>query len=381
MRALVYSILIVLISLLVSSAQIKKDHSGQNITCETCHVCRVPTKDDPCLRACPRLLMIKQFPSPETGPDVVVMDDLTDRYMPGVFPHKLHAQMSEMTGGCIACHHYNTLGPILNCKECHSIKRKREDITKPDLKGAYHQQCLNCHRQWSHKTECVSCHEKKNGNTGLSVAQLISRFKNKSHPEVNKPDVIVYDTNYDKGKLVTFYHKEHSTLFGLKCIDCHNNENCIRCHDLQKKNKEQISGFDLPVKVQVSKEERHLKCFGCHANNKCSFCHSNEKMKPFDHKLRTGWALNRFHKKLSCIKCHGNKKSFTKLNSNCNNCHSGWTPETFNHKITGLVLDDNHSDIDCEECHLNRDFGNKPVCDNCHDDKNWPENKPGRMVE
>ena len=53
------------------------------------------------------------------------------------------------------------LGPILKCSSCHESSRKREDVSIPDLKGAYHRQCMDCHREWSHETGCNSCHTPK----------------------------------------------------------------------------------------------------------------------------------------------------------------------------------------------------------------------------
>ena len=60
-----------------------------------------------------------------------------------------------MGGGCENCHHYNTSGPILKCSSCHESSRKREDVSIPDLKGAYHRQCMDCHREWSHDTVVI----------------------------------------------------------------------------------------------------------------------------------------------------------------------------------------------------------------------------------
>jgi hypothetical protein len=356
-------------------------HSQLNVTCKTCHACEVPTKDDPCLIACPRYLMIKEYPSPEVGPDVVVIEELEDRYTPVIFSHKLHAQMSEMTGGCLGCHHYNTLGPILSCNECHSKERKREDVRAPDLKGAYHQQCLDCHRQWSHQTECVSCHQEKREGKSLNITEITSELLTKSHPTVERPTKIVYDTEYEESKIVTFYHNDHAKLFGLECVSCHKNENCIKCHDLEKISNGKNGHYDSPMKFQLTEEERHKKCFGCHENNKCSFCHKNEVVKPFDHGLRTGWALNRFHQNISCTKCHKSRTNFTRIDNKCNSCHSDWNIETFDHQVTGLILDEDHSENDCEDCHIDRDFSVNPTCDNCHDDINYPDDKPGELLE
>ena len=137
----------------------------KNVSCNTCHSCEVPTKTEPCLRACPREFMITEEHQPEEGPEVVVMhklDDYSDDIYEDVkFSHRLHAEMAGMSGGCEMCHHYNPPGEILACQDCHEPQRKRADIMKPDLKGAYHRQCIDCHRTWSHEVECLSCHPPK----------------------------------------------------------------------------------------------------------------------------------------------------------------------------------------------------------------------------
>ena len=96
------------------------NHSLQNISCKTCHTCDVPTKQNPCLVVCPRNEMITVRQTPEQGPDIIKIDNLVNKYQPVTFTHKTHAQMSEMSGGCANCHHYNTTGPILACADCHS---------------------------------------------------------------------------------------------------------------------------------------------------------------------------------------------------------------------------------------------------------------------
>jgi hypothetical protein len=325
--------------------------------------------------------MIKEYPSPEVGPDVIVIDELEDRYSPVIFSHKLHAQMSEMTGGCLGCHHYNTLGPILSCNECHSIERKREDVRVPDLKAAYHQQCLDCHRQWSHQTECVSCHLEKREGKSLDITEITSELLMKSHPVVEEPAKIVYDTEYEKGKLVTFFHNDHAKLFGLECVSCHKNENCIGCHDLEKINKGENGNYDSPIKIEVAEDERHKRCFDCHEKDKCSYCHKNNEMKPFNHKIRTGWALIKYHPDVSCSKCHQNRTNYSNIDKECNNCHFDWNSETFDHNITGLILDEDHIENDCEDCHIDKNFSAKPTCDNCHDTMTYPEDLPGKLKE
>ncbi|RKY97686.1 MAG: hypothetical protein DRQ13_04405 [Ignavibacteriae bacterium] len=358
-----------------------KDHPQLDINCKTCHACEVPTMDDPCLLACPRFSMIKEYPSPEVGPDVIVIDKLEERYTPVIFTHKLHAQMSEMTGGCLGCHHYNTLGPILSCYECHSEDRKREEVRVPDLKAAYHQQCLSCHRQWSRKTECISCHQEKGEGESLDLTEVTSELMMKSHPQVKVPTKIVYQTNYEKGKLVTFFHNDHAIQFQLECVSCHKNENCIRCHDAEKTIIGKTGHYDSPIKVNISEDDRHKRCFSCHEKDKCSSCHKTKEMKPFDHSVRTGWVLTNYHQDLSCRRCHQNRINYSDIDKECSSCHFDWNSENFDHKVTGLILDEDHIENDCEDCHIDRNFNINPTCDNCHDDKNYPGDEPGKLID
>ncbi|MHB8580255.1 MAG: cytochrome c3 family protein, partial [Ignavibacteriaceae bacterium] len=108
--------------------------------------------------------------------------------------------------------------------------------------------------------------------------------------------------------------------------------------------------------------------------------HKQNVSGPFNHEIRTGWALNRFHAKLSCTKCHGTSYKFTKLDNKCVSCHKDWKAGMFKHEITGLKLDKNHTDADCGDCHINKDFSKPPSCSNCHEDKSFPKDKPGILI-
>lgn len=343
------------------------------IRCQTCHACPKPTKTDPCLVACPRMHVITGHESGQTGPDVLVMGEKSGQHGPVRFAHRLHAEMSEMSGGCYGCHHYNsTAMTILSCKECHPKERTRTDISMPDLKGAYHRQCMDCHRQWTHSTSCSGCHKKESPEAARAATPA------KSHPPVPLPTKVDYETRNQNGTFVTFFHDDHANRFGLECADCHRQEGCVRCHDVNK-----AKGADAKVrevKTQRSMEQLHEPCFACHSQDKCEGCHVAAPMKAFDHARSAGWALNRFHRDLSCQKCHGEKKRFTKVDTKCTTCHKGWTPGTFKHRITGLRLDDTHAGLDCESCHIDMNYGNPPSCAGCHDDKSYPAQRPGTKV-
>ena len=378
MKNLLLFILLVVVSISYGQSNLPKNHNLMNLTCKTCHSCDVPTRKDPCLNRCPRSEMITVNQTPAQAPEIEVLSELSKKYMPVVFSHRIHAEMSEMSGGCVICHHYNTSGPIQPCKNCHEVNRKRDDISKPDLEAAYHRQCINCHREWSHSDNCTSCHALKNSSNVNITKVTIKKITGKTHPKLEAPVKLVFETNYQKGKIVTFYHEEHVKTFGISCESCHQQDNCSNCHDKNKATMIQNIG-KMPIKLVKSKAEHHKPCFSCHQNDRCSLCHKDKESGPFNHLEVTGWALNKFHQNLSCEKCHGTSKKFVKLNNECTSCHSNFVQGKFNHSVTGLKLDENHSDLDCKECHHDKTFAN-PVCTNCHEDKSFPKDKPGKLV-
>lgn len=349
-----------------------KNHSTQNLECRTCHSCEIPTKENPCLKACPREMMIKIDQKPSEGPRVIKIDKIkeTDIYEPAVFSHLAHAEMAEMSGGCKSCHHYNPPGNVIGCSDCHEVQRKRTDVSKPDLKGAFHRQCMDCHRAWSGKTECESCHQLKGKAATVKVKDSGAK---RIHPELKAPEKLNYKTNTPKGKIVTFNHGEHVNLFGFECADCHTNDGCVKCHSTKKA--EPVK--KLPVK------ELHKKCSTCHdtnSNSECSKCHTNSEKGSFNHKLATGFDLSKFHNKLKCERCHTTKNKFVGLNNQCASCHGTWTWNNFRHNVTGLALDEIHGELECENCHKEPTFS-KPSCDDCHDDKTYPKDKPGKLIK
>ena len=54
--------------LLYAQTNVSKNHASQNLTCSTCHSCEIPTKENPCLKPCPRESMIKIDQTPAEGP-------------------------------------------------------------------------------------------------------------------------------------------------------------------------------------------------------------------------------------------------------------------------------------------------------------------------
>lgn len=344
----------------------------EGISCKTCHTCDIPTKENPCIIPCPREKMVSIEQAPEEGPAVLVIDKFkkqSDIYAPVVFSHRLHAEMSGMAGGCKMCHHYNPPGQVIGCSDCHELIRKRSDVSKPDLKGAYHRQCIDCHRSWTNRVGCESCHSTNKNLVKTQEQKIAEKSAQRVHPKIISPTAIRFDTPKAAGKLVTFYHTQHNELFGLECQTCHSNESCKKCHLKNKPG-------SLKTKTV---EQKHTVCSNCHnTKSNCSSCHSNSVKDPFNHKEATGFDISKFHSKLSCNRCHLQKGKFKDLSSECLSCHGKWTQENFQHKITGLTLDETHSPMECADCHQDKNFA-KPTCSNCHDDKSYPKNVPGKL--
>lgn len=330
------------------------------ITCEDCHTCPSPTSANPCLQACPR----PRVGYKKVAPDTIILDHLKNLYEAVSFPHKAHGHMGKTDEDCGTCHHHTPAGyGYPRCQECHSLEFTTETMAQPTLKGAYHQSCMACHMEWSHDKECKVCHARKGEE--IAPKELTGRY----YPAVQTPEKEVWDTKeYEEGTKVTFFHKNHVEIFGIACTQCHYGESCRNCHDKGEPR----------FKFARDADAFHDMCNRCHGKRSCEWCHRTEEIAAFTHD-QTGWPLNRYHKPLSCQKCHKTKGTFTGLSRNCNACHKGWSSETFNHaKITGVAFDETHAEMDCGDCHVNRDFSRKPSCAACHDDgRAYPASRPG----
>lgn len=103
---------------------------------------------------------IQQPSAPQaSGPDTVVLDKIVNLYEAVVFTHSNHTGYAD---NCATCHHHsgNDTPP---CYACHSTSLKQETTdTIPNLKAAYHRQCMDCHKQMgAGPIGCTDCHAKK----------------------------------------------------------------------------------------------------------------------------------------------------------------------------------------------------------------------------
>lgn len=246
------------------------------------------------------------------------------------------------------------------------------NLRKPDLKAAYHRQCLGCHYEWKHGNDCFNCHVLKGESQDKKDQVKEALEKRKKDRKIVAPEKKLYETEFDDGKFVTFYHNDHVRIYGLDCADCHQNEKCASCHD--------VTG-----KTARPEREPHDGCYACHdadIDDNCGKCHAEEEKAPFDHAASTGWALKPYHQSLACKKCHGSEGKFKKLRNSCSTCHEPWDTETFDHEVTGFKLDEIHQELECESCHMDDNFLKAPECGACHDeDISYPDIMPGSRIK
>lgn len=344
-----------------------KTHGGKSevfASCEDCHICENPTRENPCLISCPRYEgYFKSDEGVNDGPDIVIIDQLADLYRPVVFAHKLHAEMSMMSGGCENCHHYSEQsGSIPACRECHETFSATATLGQPALKGAYHRQCMNCHMDWAHENACGFCHEQLDGS--MVAMPDTTDIVGIPHPIIEAPESFIYQTTSEEGPIVSFHHTDHVEKFGQDCVACHKGDSCSRCHDAEK---------EEPVRVD------HVNtCCSCHGERDCTFCHTDHEKPSFQHENSTGWSLEPYHAEVTCFTCHGDPKSFKYPETTCVSCHIHWEVGSFDHAVTRIILDEDHIEEDCDSCHLDMDFTVAPSCEDCHDEPMFPEQIPGK---
>ena len=188
------------------------------------------------------------------------------------------------------------------------------------------------------------------------------------HPEIEIPVKVLYETDSEEGNIVTFYHNDHSSIFGYDCSDCHTQEACANCH--------------AEFRLETISADIHDRCSNCHdTENRCNECHKSEVAKPFNHFIKTGFGLTNWHANIECISCHKTANIFSGLESDCEACHSD-NEGIFKHSITGIELDDMHLELECTDCHGDSNYAKRPSCDACHDeDISYPNSIPGIRIK
>ncbi len=351
-------------------------------SCRICHEGRYSARRaQRCERSAARVLF---DPSTHAGPDVILLDMLKgqnpqeDWYGPVPFNHAAH---TGMAGSCTVCHHYTPEGQAHpECRSCHEQQLEREDVRKPSLKGAYHRQCMGCHREWAHEDSCHTCHLPKGDTSDRLSATSPPVYMAEKHPVVESPEIEVYQTELEPGlkSRVVFHHKDHVQKYGNTCVDCHQRDNCTRCHEDIPRSVAATAPFlaatapgprseeplarslpaseaegayasqrrdDHSARRAHTPEQRHRACAACHlveSKSACGQCHQQEgqpKPEPFDHAW-TGWPLMPYHQGLRCRECH-QRVPFSTLDASCGSCHA----------VPLLAADSPDRHVNCIGCH------------------------------
>jgi len=100
--------------------------------------------------------------APQTAvPEILTIEILSNLYESVVFTHNDHTSYAD---NCETCHHHSAPGVTASCSKCHSSvpRAQATDKTLIGLKGAYHKQCMGCHKEMgSGPVGCTDCHAKK----------------------------------------------------------------------------------------------------------------------------------------------------------------------------------------------------------------------------
>lgn len=316
--------------------------------------------------ACGQGRALPKSPIPdETGPEVVILDQVAGCYGSVRFDHRLHVSMAPIQGGCKNCHHDLTEEmkggkpeAMRPCRTCHEPTSAAVTADKPGLRGAYHRQCLSCHKDWSHENACGFCHADSNAMRGASPRLRSPQAA--LDPRSRAQGVYLYQTGHKSMPLVTFHHDDHSGKFGLQCVDCHAGASCGSCHGEKS---------ERPV------VNRQQSCYKCHAETRCVTCHDLRERGGFEHGTRTLWWLRPAHAALACDACHDSRTMPRRPSSDsCQSCHAQrWGDLEFDHSRTGVLLEGDHARFECLECHRGGDKRMAARCSSCHFERAVPE--------
>jgi hypothetical protein len=94
--------------------------------------------------------------------DSPIIKEREDHYGPVRFMHSKHADAIQ---DCALCHHARPTDPeakeTVRCSACHQESFRTDHPDRIGLKAAYHQQCVDCHRNMAKgPVDCTGCHKK-----------------------------------------------------------------------------------------------------------------------------------------------------------------------------------------------------------------------------
>jgi len=267
--------------------------------------------------------IIDQTPSIKDAPALILLNNpvinkYSDKYEPVRFMHRKHA---NVLGDCTICHHRmprderDTYGEPVSmagllakemipagCAECHGAPFNPKQLHTPGLKGAYHQLCMDCHKE-SEQVPHVR---------GPIINSAMARG----------PIARTLDTRAPTDCLACHATKvpDHGDLVQLKAgagpIDV--TRNCLECHENEGKailktahwnwHGRSVYTVGHENRTDLGKDNLTINnfCINLNGNHaRCTSCH-----------IGYGWKDNSFDftdmSKIDCLVCHDTTGTYQK---------------------------------------------------------------------
>ncbi len=298
--------------------------------------------------------------------------NLTTPISPGEL-NQAHADL-EGTSNCTKCHVLGKWVSEDKCLDCH------QDIkTLIENEKGYHSS------EEVHSKKCFDCHSEHHGR-GFEIIHFDTlKFDHKlTSYELKEKHEETFCTNCHKPENIhdDSLKLKEETFLGLQqtCLSCHADyhqetlpETCQDCHDFK--------GFTPVAFFDHDKTDYPLK--GKHIDVKCEKCHKKTTRNEVEFQEFAGIKFDH------CINCHKDEHN-GKFGKTCEDCHSvnSFTDvnikSSFDHNLTGYILEGKHTDVACKDCHTQK--YTTPIahanCKDCHEDYHKGEfNKKGRTTD
>ncbi len=339
----------------------------------------------------------------------------------------LNSQAGEPLGGvtshaqaqCSACHTapWDSSTMADKCAACHTdIAAQMFDVAK--LHGMITQK--------SPTLECRACHPEHRGPSAAltdlgdnTFPHETLGFSLKGHQLTAAKEAFTC-ADCHKGDVATFAsdtcdscHRQMDSVFAQAHVQAYGTD-CLACHDGVDRFSKSFSHAGFTFKLDgghsgVACAKCHTgalaladfatapqDCYSCHAakdahqgafGTNCETCHNptDWKKATFDHNL-SAFKLEGRHAEVKCEQCHANNvfkgtptvcyschkqddEHNGQFGTDCAVCHStsGWDGANFDHNRSNFPLTGAHTDVKCEQCHVNGQFkGTASTCVSCH---------------
>jgi hypothetical protein len=327
---------------------------------------------------------------------------------------------SSLTGQCNQCHvsFWSRTTMADRCLGCHTdVSTQR--LNTSSLHGLLYQS--------NPSATCRNCHPDHHGPLAPLTVMDMSLFPHEAEgyslaahklamdgsPFTCKGCHAHYSIAFDQSvcttchaQLESAFIQTHSQDFGSACLNCHDgvdtygrkfNHDLVAFNLIGKHAPLACAQCHIKARTLADLQNAPRDCFSCHnaqdahqgrlATN-CGGCHNPDGWTPalMDHNLAS-FKLVGLHVDVACSSCHiknvyygtpsdcltchrkddPHKGQFG--NQDCGACHtaSGWTPSTYDHKLSTFKLIGKHVNVACDGCHVNGIFKGTPTaCYACH---------------